>query len=37
MCMVAYELKKGNSLGLILAETLNGLEAFQRKEASFFV
>ena len=35
--MVAYELKKGNSLGLILAETLNGLEAFQRKEASFFV
>ena len=35
--MVAYELKKGNSVGLILAETLNGLEAFQRKEASFFV
>ena len=28
MCMVAYELKKGNSVGLILAETLNGLDAF---------
>ena len=37
MCMVAYELKKGNQVGLILAETLNGLDAFQRKEASFFV
>ena len=36
MCMVAYELKKGNLVGLILAETLNGLDAFQRKEASFF-
>ena len=36
MCMVAYELKKGNLVGLILAETLNGLDAFQWKEASFF-
>ena len=37
MCMVAYDLKKGNLVSLILAETLNGLDAFQRKEASFFV
>ena len=34
--MVAYELERGNLVGLILAETLNGLDAFQRKEASFF-
>ena len=37
MCMVAYELKRGNPVGLILAYTLNGLDAFQRKELSFFV
>ena len=37
MCIVAYELKKGNLMGLILEETLNGLDAFQRREASFFV
>ena len=37
MCMVAYELKRGNLMGLILEETLNGLNAFQRREASFFV
>ena len=37
MCMVAYKLKKDNPVGLILAETLNGLDAFQRREASFFV
>ena len=36
MCMVAYELKRGNLVGLILAETFNGLDAFQRREASFF-
>ena len=36
MCMVAYELKRGNSVGLILAETLNGLDTFHKKEASFF-
>ena len=36
MCMVAYELKKGNSVALIWVETLNGLDAFQRREASFF-
>ena len=37
MCMVAYELKRGNPVGLILAETLNGLDAFERKKANFFV
>ena len=36
MCMVVYELKRGNLVGLILAETLNGLDVFLRKEASFF-
>ena len=35
MCMVVYELKRGNPVGLIFAETLNGLDAFHRKEASF--
>ena len=37
MCMVVYELKRGNPVGLILVETLNCLDAFHRKEASFFV
>ena len=36
ICMVAYELKRGNLIGLILVETLNGLDAFYREEASFF-
>ena len=36
ICMVVYELKRGNPVGLILVETLNGLDAFHRKEASFF-
>ena len=36
MCMVVYELKKGNLVGLILAEIRNSLDAFHRKEASFF-
>ena len=36
MCMVAYELKRGNPMGLIWAEILNGLDAFHRKEANFF-
>ena len=36
MCMVAYELKRGNLVGLILAKTLIGLDAFKRKEVSFF-
>ena len=37
LCMVAFELKRGNPVGLILVKTLNGLDAFHRKEASFFV
>ena len=37
MCMVVYELKRGNPVGLILVETLNSLDAFHRKEASFLV
>ena len=28
ICMVAYELKRGNAVGLILVETFNGLDAF---------
>ena len=36
MCMVAYELKRGNLVGLILAETFDGLDSFRRREASFF-
>ena len=35
--MVVYKLKRGNQMGLILVETLNDLDAFHRKEASFFV
>ena len=31
MCMIAYELKRGNLVGLILVKTLNGLDAFHRK------
>jgi len=37
MCMVAYELKRGNPVGLILVKALNGLDAFHRKEVSFIV
>ena len=37
ICMIAYELKRGNLVGLILAETLNGLDAFHRKEAGSFL
>ena len=36
MCMVAYKLKRGNPVSLILAVTLNGLDAFHKKEVSFF-
>jgi len=36
ICMVAYELRRGNPVGLILAKTLNGLDAFHRKKTSFF-
>ena len=31
MCMVAYELKRGNPVGLILVGTLNGLDAFSEE------
>ena len=35
MCMIAYELKRGNQVGLILVETLNGLDPFiGRKQTS---
>ena len=37
MCMVVYEPKRGNLMSLILAETLNGLDAFHKNKASFFV
>ena len=37
MCMITYELKRGNLVGLILTETLNGLDSFHRKEANLFV
>ena len=36
MCMVAYKLRRGNLVGLIMLETLDGLDSFHRKEASFF-
>ena len=32
-CMIAYKLKRGNPVGLILVETLNGLDAFHRKKS----
>ena len=34
--MIAYELKRGNPVGLTLVETLNGLDDFHRKKLSFF-
>ena len=36
MCMVVYELKRGYLVDSILEETLNGLDASHRREASFF-
>ena len=30
------DLRSGNLASMILAETLNGLDAFHRKEANFF-
>ena len=36
MCLVVSNLRGGNPAGMILAETLNGLNAFHRKEANFF-
>ena len=34
--MVVADLRNRNLVGMILAETLNGLDAFHRKEANFF-
>ena len=37
MCMVAYELRISNLVGLILVETFNSLDAFRgRKQASLW-
>ena len=36
MYLVVSDLRSGNLVGMILAETLNGLDAFHRKEANFF-
>ena len=33
---MVVDLRIGNLVGMILAETLNGLDAFHRKEANFF-
>ena len=37
ICFVVANLRNRNLVGTILAETLNGLDAFHRKEANFFV
>ena len=36
MCLVVNNLDKGRPVGMILAETLNGLDAIHREEANFF-
>ena len=36
MCMIAYMLKRGNLMGLILVETFNVMDVFNRKEVNFF-
>ena len=36
MCLMVSNLRSGNPAGIILAETLNGLDAFHRKEANLF-
>ena len=36
MCLVVNNLDKGSHVGMILAETLNGLDAIHREEANFF-
>ena len=36
MCLVIADLRSGNLVGMILAKTLNGWDAFHRKEANFF-
>ena len=37
MLLLVNNLKKGGSVGMILAETLNGPDAFHREEVTFFV
>ena len=37
MCLVVSDLRSGNPVGIILAKTLNGLDAFHRKEANLFM
>ena len=37
MYLVVSNLRSGNLAGMILSEILNGLDAFHRKEANFFV
>jgi len=36
MCLVVNNLGKGSPVGMILAKTLNGLDAIYREEANFF-
>ena len=36
MCLVVNNLSKGSLVGMILAETLNGLDTVHREEATFF-
>ena len=37
MCLMVNNLNKGSTVGMILAETLNGLDIVHKKEATFFV
>ena len=37
MLLVVKNLEKGSSVGIIMAETLNGLDVVQRREATFFI
>ena len=37
MYLVVSDLKSGNPAFMIVVETLNGLDAFHRKEANFFI
>ena len=36
MCLVVNNLDKGSLVGMILVETLNGLDVVHREEATFF-
>ena len=37
MLLVVKNLEKGSFVGIIMAETLNGLDVVQRREATFFI